>query len=332
MARFGLAAMLATAVLLAAPAVSMAGRIEGVDGPNAQANRANEKALQDCLAKIRTTGQTVTPVGDVISGLEGSQNDNNVTITFSNQNLGENAVSDNKGDESNGKGTGSTVTWNPHDKSPIPGDPGVNLDPCATLLHELTHSWDNATGKLNRGEYGNSKIQTCEVIATTVENDFRAANGLPQRTKYGDDPLPNNQSGATGASGAGGGGGGPSRITPPGTGNTGTGNTGGGTTGGGNTGGGTTGGGTTGGGTTGGGNTGGGTTGGGTTGGGNTGGGNTGGGNTGSGNTGSGNTGGGNTGNTGGGSTGGGTTGGGNTGAGNTGGGSTGGGTSGGGP
>src|SRR6202011_2220445 len=103
--------------LLAYPAVSTAGRIEGVVDRNPQVNQAQEKALQDCLAKIRTTGQTVKPVGDVISGLESSVNDNNVTIVFTNVNLSENASPDNPGDESNGKGTGSTVTWSPNDRA-----------------------------------------------------------------------------------------------------------------------------------------------------------------------------------------------------------------------
>jgi hypothetical protein len=326
--------MMATTMLLATPAVSLAGDIVAAPGATA----AQIQAMNDCISKISTTGQTVKGVGEVLDGLKSPKNPYNVTIAFSNEDLTEGESATNKANASNHKGSGSTVTWNPNDHAEFFDNPPVKADPCGTLIHELKHAYDATKGTLTNGCnpqtragcWGDTLLDYDEVTACRVENEYRDANGLDKRTRYVDplppyatdvgnpQPPPPPVTGQTGA--------GTKHLVPPSGGNTGTGNTGGGTTGGGNTGGGNTGGGTTGGGT---GNTGSGNTGGGTTGGGNTGGGTTGGGNTGGGTTGGGNTGGGTTG---GGNTGGGTTGGGNTGAGNTGGGSTGGGTSGGGP
>lgn len=80
-----------------------------------------------------------------------------------------------------------TITWNPELRSTLEpgcdGDPTkpVPRDPTASLLHELVHAVQDCAG-LNPGEY--------ELEAVRIENIYRRATGLCQRSSYGDEPLP----------------------------------------------------------------------------------------------------------------------------------------------
>jgi hypothetical protein len=80
-----------------------------------------------------------------------------------------------------------TITWNPELRSELErgcdGDPArpVMRDPTASLLHEIVHAVHDCEG-LNPGEY--------ELEAVRIENIYRRAAGLCQRTRYGDDRLP----------------------------------------------------------------------------------------------------------------------------------------------
>lgn len=80
-----------------------------------------------------------------------------------------------------------TITWNPELRSEldrgcdgVPGKP-VLRDPTASLLHEIVHAVQDCMG-LNPGEH--------ELEAVRIENIYRRAAGLCQRSGYGDDPLP----------------------------------------------------------------------------------------------------------------------------------------------
>ena len=81
----------------------------------------------------------------------------------------------------------ATIVWNPELRSDLEaacaGEPGftVRRHPTASLLHELVHVAQECAG-LNPGEH--------ELEAVRIENIFRRAIGLCQRTGYGDDPLP----------------------------------------------------------------------------------------------------------------------------------------------
>ena len=78
---------------------------------------------------------------------------------------------------------------NPNNRSEL--QPGIPRDPCASLIHELKHAADDDTGMWNTGRHGSSTgIPETEVRATTEENHYRDANGLPQRTTYGGQNLP----------------------------------------------------------------------------------------------------------------------------------------------
>jgi hypothetical protein len=84
-------------------------------------------------------------------------------------------------------GLGSTIIWNPELRSQLEngcdGDPGrpVLRDPTASLLHELVHAVQDCHG-LEPSEH--------EFEAVRVENIYRRARHMCQRTRYGDQLLP----------------------------------------------------------------------------------------------------------------------------------------------
>lgn len=84
-------------------------------------------------------------------------------------------------------GLGSTIIWNPQLRSPLEvgcdGDPdrAVLRDPTASLLHELVHAVQDCNG-LEPSEH--------EFEAVRVENIYRRARRMCQRTRYGEQLLP----------------------------------------------------------------------------------------------------------------------------------------------
>jgi hypothetical protein len=80
-----------------------------------------------------------------------------------------------------------TITWNPELTTELEttcaGDPTQPLlrDPTASLLHELVHAAQDCGG-LNPGEH--------ELEAVRVENIYRRAAGLCERSGYGEELLP----------------------------------------------------------------------------------------------------------------------------------------------
>jgi hypothetical protein len=80
-----------------------------------------------------------------------------------------------------------TITWNPRLRTIIErgcdGDPGkpVRRDATASLLHELAHAAQDCDG-LDPNAH--------EFDAVRIENIYRRAVGLCQRTRYGEDALP----------------------------------------------------------------------------------------------------------------------------------------------
>jgi hypothetical protein len=86
-----------------------------------------------------------------------------------------------------GEDSRGTITWNPELRSALEdacdGDRtrALRRDPTASLLHELVHAGQECAG-LNPGEH--------ELEAVRIENIYRRAAGLCQRTGYGDTRLP----------------------------------------------------------------------------------------------------------------------------------------------
>lgn len=87
----------------------------------------------------------------------------------------------------NERGTPTTITWNPGLRSELEwgcdGDPrrAVRRDPTASLLHELAHAVQDCAG-LDPADH--------EFEAVQIENIYRRANKLCQRTRYGTESLP----------------------------------------------------------------------------------------------------------------------------------------------
>jgi hypothetical protein len=88
---------------------------------------------------------------------------------------------------SGGDAAVQTITWNPELRSELEpgcdGDPAkpVQRDPTASLLHEIAHAVQDCQG-MNPGAH--------EVEAIRIENIYRRAAGLCQRSRYGDQVLP----------------------------------------------------------------------------------------------------------------------------------------------
>jgi hypothetical protein len=85
------------------------------------------------------------------------------------------------------KGIPTTITWNPELQTELERGCGgqsnrpVLRDPIASLLHEVVHAVQDCHG-LNPADH--------EFEAVRIENIYRRASGLCQRTRYGDEPLP----------------------------------------------------------------------------------------------------------------------------------------------
>ena len=80
------------------------------------------------------------------------------------------------------------VLWNPLDDVELSS--GKKQDPCATLYHELSHADAAQQGQDSDDPCGDTGISKAEAKATLKENQYRGAQGLPQREKYDEHPLP----------------------------------------------------------------------------------------------------------------------------------------------
>jgi len=81
------------------------------------------------------------------------------------------------------------IYWNPDDHHRYAGTGGYP-DACSVLYHELYHALDQLNGTFSRADCAGSGIETKEVMATRAQNILRQRLGLPQRSHYGDRPLP----------------------------------------------------------------------------------------------------------------------------------------------
>jgi hypothetical protein len=79
------------------------------------------------------------------------------------------------------------IYWNPNDRHPYAGT-GGNADMCTPLYHEMYHAFDMYNGTFSRDDCGG--IEAKEVAATRAQNVLRERLGMPQRSHYGETPLP----------------------------------------------------------------------------------------------------------------------------------------------
>jgi hypothetical protein len=86
-----------------------------------------------------------------------------------------------------GRTPARTITWNPELRTELEStcssdrSQPLQRDPTASLLHELVHAAQDCEG-LNPGEH--------ELEAVRIENIYRRAAGLCERSGYGDELLP----------------------------------------------------------------------------------------------------------------------------------------------
>jgi hypothetical protein len=89
--------------------------------------------------------------------------------------------------------TETVVFWDADTVYEYAGGGGFN-DPCTGLYHELYHAYDILNGTLNPTPCvtaaGPSSVPTSEVKATRAQNKLRRKLQMPERTHYGNTPLP----------------------------------------------------------------------------------------------------------------------------------------------
>jgi hypothetical protein len=86
------------------------------------------------------------------------------------------------------------IDWDPNNTHDYAGSGGTS-SPCDSLYHEMFHAHEMMWGLYEGDECGSSGIRVTEVNATRAQNVLRERLGLPQRSHYGDDPLPSGSCG-----------------------------------------------------------------------------------------------------------------------------------------
>jgi hypothetical protein len=133
---------------------------------------AFKKALKDCLEMITSlaSADSASPINRLLASLT------SIPITVHPRA----ATDTSNATASSPAGKPVDIYWSPMENSRY-ADDGASKIPCATLLHELTHAWENYNG-LDNGE----------LQAVRAENWFIWKSKGTQRTKYGPTTLPRN--------------------------------------------------------------------------------------------------------------------------------------------
>lgn len=104
-----------------------------------------------------------------------------------NRNIGNHAIANNEQNARNGKGTGTTVYFDPRSTKGGVDENGSNQRPSFVGLgHELGHAEDNADGN-KMGGYGSRQPGTTPPVeqnSVKRENEIRKEHGLPVRGPY----------------------------------------------------------------------------------------------------------------------------------------------------
>lgn len=150
----------------------------GKNATKADAERASS-IIADALKETNSDGSKPVYV-QRLEYILSSENEHDVDVV-----VGEYYVSmapaNNPVNAENGKGTGTTVYYNPN--SNLEFSDGVKEDPASTLIHETAgHAHNNAQGTATTS----SDRKKEEQDATYVENTYRANHGLEQRKKFGE--------------------------------------------------------------------------------------------------------------------------------------------------
>jgi hypothetical protein len=84
----------------------------------------------------------------------------------------------------------SLIGWAWNDRSRFGGErPGVDMDPCSELYHELNHARDYEKNLISEAKCAGSNVYSDEIRATIAENGYRVNHGFLPRTNYDGYPL-----------------------------------------------------------------------------------------------------------------------------------------------
>ncbi|MBV8369419.1 MAG: hypothetical protein JO036_10920 [Candidatus Eremiobacteraeota bacterium] len=159
---------------------------------DSQGNANFRGQVEACFERFKAAGGETKAILDQLQ--QPTPSSHRHTITISGDGNGERATNPVQGNaQANGtpnSGSDTSVDWNPSNVNPY--SDGTQRDPCASLLHELKHAYDDDKGQSNPGEDDSTGIAVDEVRAATEENRYRknANPQLPQRKKYGQHDLP----------------------------------------------------------------------------------------------------------------------------------------------
>jgi hypothetical protein len=148
---------------------------------------AFERRVKECISEFHAIAAGSSPaapaVAAVLEHVEGPHTQVRIVPT--------NGWSQFRGwpESADGQAPRSVIWWHPSSTEPFLGEPGVRNDPCSALYHEFVHAADNAQDTWMSG-WCETGVRASEVRATRAENEYRAAKGLDQRTRYGDSKLP----------------------------------------------------------------------------------------------------------------------------------------------
>lgn len=137
---------------------------------------ADAPEVSSALASLRTAIDPCGESSDVMSVLEGLESCPRATYRI----CVDRSAPRNTFDRPTAAHPIGTIIWNPLLRTELAPGP-ARRDPTASLLHELAHARHDCAG-LDAGRL--------ELEAVRVENVYRRAVGLEQRTGYGDDVLP----------------------------------------------------------------------------------------------------------------------------------------------
>ncbi len=139
--------------------------------PSRDSSPQFKKSLKDCLDSIQRTAAAdrASPVNRLLNGLA------NIPIAVHQRP----ATDTGNSTPYSPPGKAVDINWGLNGGS-YPGD-GASRIPCATLLHELTHAWENYN------QYDNG-----EIVAVRAENWLIWKSGGRQRTQYSGTALPRN--------------------------------------------------------------------------------------------------------------------------------------------
>lgn len=182
--RRGVAAVLLVAVACAALTAGQAPPATAdIDSPDPGLNQE----VQKCMARFKETGG---PTAEIARALADHKRDIVVYPTDEiRTKAGKQHIYNVRSTGDNGRPTGR-IWWNTEYGPQLHFDDGVQYEPCAALLHEMTHMYAKTTGQFDGRPCTGSELTVDEVQAVQAENTYRDTLGLPPRKTHNEQEVP----------------------------------------------------------------------------------------------------------------------------------------------